>query len=299
MILRFVAFEEIDKRKWNGTVYSAPNGNISGYYWFLKSVLKEWDALIEGDYQSVMPVLRYEPSEFQMEMLSELGPYTVNALTTARIQTFYEAWKERAGAFSYPFNYAVSRLLMEKNEPFIQSASLSYFELSDSYEQHVERYSHEIGTLLKTTKVTDYMFSGQERPEEILKHEKLSDKNNHILYRLMYNAIQRGSGWHAKVSHQYKPESASAFYISDHRSIRMLYKSNRNDPTCWAILQDTFLKGNAGRPMKLYVPKIETPYWGTHQKDIAVFMNTSLQKEHSKTRYSLFNLSFLRKAFRK
>ena len=295
-MLTFVPFEEIDKRKWNGTVYSAPNGNISGYYWFLKSVLKEWDALVEGDYQSVMPLMRYEPSAFQMEMLYELGPYTVNAHTNGRMQAFYEAWKEHSGIFSYPFNHAISRVILEKNDSFIASYGLSYIELRESYERFAERYSQDIKSLLNAAYITDYIFGGQEKPEEILKQEKLSNENKNILYRLMYNAIQRGSGWHAKVSHQNKTDSADSFYISDHRSIRMLYKSNQNDPTCWAILQDTFFKGNTGRPMKLYLPNSEKDQWGGNQQNIAIFHN---KKDPSITRNSLFNFSFLRKAFRK
>jgi len=299
MQLRFVPFEEIDKRKWNGTIYAAPNGNLSGYYWFLKSVLKEWDALIEGDYQSVMPVLRYAPTDFQLKMLYELGPYTVNAQTASRMQGFYEAWKERAGSFSYPFNHAVARILFEKNEASIKSSHLSYIDLSDTYEQLTERYSKEIKTWLNEVKITDFTFNAQERPEEILRQEKLSDENVHILYRLMYNAIQRGSGWHAKVSHQHKQKSAAAFYVSDHRSIRMLYQCKQNDPICWAILQDTFLKGNAGRPIRLFLPSDSQAGWGEYVQKIAITTHQSQQKGLLKTSNNLLSLSFWRNLFSK
>jgi len=53
---RIVPFAEIEKNKWNGTIHYAINGNIFGYYWFLKAVIGEWDAIVEEDYQSVMPI---------------------------------------------------------------------------------------------------------------------------------------------------------------------------------------------------------------------------------------------------
>ncbi len=298
MQLSFVPFEEIDKRKWNGTVYASPNGNISGYYWFLKSVLKEWDALIEGDYQSVMPVFRHEPSDFQMEMLYELGPYTVNAQTHARLHSFYQGWNDRFGAFSYPFNRVMTRLILEKNEDAVHAANRTFLDLSETYEQISGRYLPEINELLQNIKLTDYTFHAQEKPEQIIMGEKLAEENKHILHRLMYNAIQRGCGWHARVSHQYTQKSAAAFYISDHRSIRLLYSLQQNDGECLSLLHDTFLKGNAGRPIRLYLPVDYRSSGGESSEKIAVNARTAGKKTPITVSGNVFSRSFWYKFLR-
>lgn len=297
MQLSFVPFEEIDKRKWNGTVYASPNGNISGYYWFLKSVLKEWDALIEGDYQSVMPVFRYEPSDFQMELLYELGPYTVNALTAARFQSFYQAWNDRSGKLSYPFNRAMSRIILERNEENVHAGDRSFIDLNQSYDKIREQYLPDTREILHNIKLSDYVFHAQEKPEQIIMKEKLAEENKHILYRLMYNAIQRGCGWHSRVSHQHTQKSAAAFYISDHRSIRLLYSLQQNDNTCMVLLDDTFLKGNAGRPIRLYFPVDYKPSGGESYEQVAVFASKALKKTPLAASGTVFSCSFWQKFF--
>lgn len=298
MQLSYVPFEKIDKRKWNGTVYASPNGNISGYYWFLKSVLKEWDALIEGDYQSVMPVFRYKPSDFQMDMLYELGPYTVNAQTTSRLQSFYQGWSDQSGMFSYPFNSVMTRLILEKNEDSVHAANRTFMDLSETYEQISGRYLPETNEILHNIKLTDYTFHAQEKPEQIIMEEKLAEENKHILHRLMYNAIQRGCGWHARVSHQNLRKNAAAFYISDHRSIRMLYSLQQNDKTCLALLHDTFLKGNAGRPIRLYLPIDHKPSGGESSEKVAVHVGKVGKNTPLTTPGKIFSRSFWHKFFK-
>ena len=64
MEIRFVKKEDIDKIKWNSCVHYAINGNIFGYMWFLDSVSKEWDALVEGDYESVLPLFHKIDNNF-------------------------------------------------------------------------------------------------------------------------------------------------------------------------------------------------------------------------------------------
>ncbi len=297
MQFSFVPFEEIDKRKWNGTVYASPNGNISGYYWFLKSVLKEWDALVEGDYQSVMPVFRYEPSDFQIDMLYELGPYTVNALTTARCQSFYQSWKDRSGTFSYPFNRVMTRLLLEKNEDSVHAVNRIFLDLSEPYEQISGRYLSESKEILHNIKLSDYTFHAQEKPEQIIMQEKLREEDKHILHRLMYNAIQRGCGWHARISHQHTLKSAAAFYISDHRSIRMIYSLQQNDNMSFALLHDTFLKGNSGRPIRLYFPVDYKSSGLESSEKVAVYARKVLKNPSLAASANVFSRSFWSKFF--
>lgn len=53
MEIKFVFREEIDKVKWNSCVYYVINGNIFGYMWYLDYIVKDWDVLVEGDYELV------------------------------------------------------------------------------------------------------------------------------------------------------------------------------------------------------------------------------------------------------
>ena len=77
---KFVPFAEIDKNKWNGTVHYAGHGNPYGYYWYLKAVLKEWDAIVEDDYETVFPIIKTPLSTDEYSLLPSLGPYSVNIM---------------------------------------------------------------------------------------------------------------------------------------------------------------------------------------------------------------------------
>ena len=55
-MIRYIQHEEIDKIKWDKCINNAPNGLIYGLYDYLDCMSKNWDALIFGDYEMVMPL---------------------------------------------------------------------------------------------------------------------------------------------------------------------------------------------------------------------------------------------------
>ena len=93
MDLRLIKKENLDKTKWNSCVHYALNGNVFGYKWFLDSVSKEWDALIEGDYESILPLFYTFENNFSyhQSLLRESGIYSIHLLSKKRIENFIEA----------------------------------------------------------------------------------------------------------------------------------------------------------------------------------------------------------------
>ena len=93
--IRFIAHQDIDKVKWNSCVHYATNNNIFGYWWYLRNTAKEWDALVEGDYESVLPLIS-KPSAnvgslYLPELIREAGIYSIHLLSHARVNAFLEA----------------------------------------------------------------------------------------------------------------------------------------------------------------------------------------------------------------
>lgn len=252
MKLEFVPFEKIDKNKWNGTVHYALNGNVYGYFWYLRSVVKEWDALIEGDYQSVMPIPRNNWSDFELDLISSAGPYTVNALTESRIREFYTKWKDAASKYSYPFNERLTTHLVKIDNHKFKAATLSRINLSESYDELVNNYTFDTKSEIDNLNHVYFSFSPMERPEVFLAHEKLTLPEKNILFRLFYNAIQRGTGICIKVINTNKNTSAFAFFISDAGKIYTVYTGRQNDTQAELLLFDTFIKNNSAKPVSLH-----------------------------------------------
>ena len=53
-MIRFLEHNAIDFRKWDATI--ARCGNVYAYSWYLDIVHPQWGALVEDDYQAVMPI---------------------------------------------------------------------------------------------------------------------------------------------------------------------------------------------------------------------------------------------------
>jgi hypothetical protein len=54
--IRYLARNEIDIEKWDQCILNAPNGLIYARSFYLDSMTENWSALVEGDFQYVMPL---------------------------------------------------------------------------------------------------------------------------------------------------------------------------------------------------------------------------------------------------
>src|ERR1041385_1955582 len=55
--MRFLKRNDIDAVKWNNCIASAANSLPYAFSWYLDAVAENWDALVEGDYKTVMPLV--------------------------------------------------------------------------------------------------------------------------------------------------------------------------------------------------------------------------------------------------
>jgi hypothetical protein len=251
MTLDFVPFEDIDKNKWNGNIHYSPNGNIYGYHWYLKSVIKEWDAIVEGDYQSVMPIPRRPLTTFEQSLLPYLGPYTVNGYSAQRAQTFYEKWKQYRKDGYYGFNARFGKLI-DREESTLIVKNHHYINLQPSYDQITEKYSSRAHLLLNEATRQTFVYGSDIKPETLIENENLNESEKSTLYRIMYNAVQRSVGWSLKVENKSSGGVAKSFFISDKSGIYEIFSSSQNDETNHLLMLDTLIRSNAGKPIRLY-----------------------------------------------
>ena len=93
--IRYVPFNEIDKVKWNSCIHFAINSEVSGYYWWLKAVVKEWDALVEGDYESVLPIFYKRDiwgrkTIYHPPLVGRIGIQSIHLLSRKRVTAMLE-----------------------------------------------------------------------------------------------------------------------------------------------------------------------------------------------------------------
>lgn len=54
--IQFIPGKEVDTDKWDRCIQEDPNGLIYNTSWYLDTLGAEWDALVKGDYEAVMPL---------------------------------------------------------------------------------------------------------------------------------------------------------------------------------------------------------------------------------------------------
>jgi Acetyltransferase (GNAT) domain len=54
--IRYLTYQQINKTKWDACIDNAGNGLIYAYSFYLDAMAKNWDALVLGDYDAVMPL---------------------------------------------------------------------------------------------------------------------------------------------------------------------------------------------------------------------------------------------------
>ncbi len=95
MAIRYLKHNQIDKRKWNNCIKCSFNGIVYAYSWYLDIVSENWDALVEDDYISVMPLTKkvkygvnylYQPSFTQ-----QLGVFSSQRLDVDLVDKFINA----------------------------------------------------------------------------------------------------------------------------------------------------------------------------------------------------------------
>jgi hypothetical protein len=92
-MIHYLEHKDIDKKKWDAAI--AECGNIYAYSWYLDIVHPGWEALVEEDYQSVMPLTGGKKFGvnylYQPYFVQQLGVFSTSPLTSEKTQVFLEA----------------------------------------------------------------------------------------------------------------------------------------------------------------------------------------------------------------
>lgn len=274
MDIRRLAREEIEKARFNGCVHYAPNGNVFGYMWYLDFVAKDWEALVEGNYQSVFPLV-HRPGRligkelYQPKMMRELGIYSVKALSSARIRAFLDAIPDE-------YRY-IDITLNERNRPpedtdFTVSEKTNFqLLLNEPYEVLARRYSSGLIERLQRAEEAGLLPVTNIKPEAIAdfyrKHTTEKDqveRTFHALQRIMYNVLHRGQGFATAIKDTDENLCAVNFYIFSHGKMVSLVpvaSPYGREYGALELMTDLALRSNENRPLLLdFNTETEAPF---------------------------------------
>jgi len=145
-LIRYLTHIEIDKSKWNQCIDKATNKLIYAYSTYLDAMADQWDAIVMGDYEIVMPLtwrkkfgIKYL---YQPAFVQQLGLFSNRDIDNAIVEAFLELAYCKFQFAEINLNFQQSefnfnkKLITSKKNNFISvvspSKAVSLFE-SDSY----------------------------------------------------------------------------------------------------------------------------------------------------------------------
>jgi hypothetical protein len=91
-LIEYISNEKIDFKKWDKCIKKAFNGNIFAYSWYLNIVSRKWNALVEDDYERVMPLpqslLAGNEIIIHPKLAGQLGIFSTSTLNEFHLSSF-------------------------------------------------------------------------------------------------------------------------------------------------------------------------------------------------------------------
>jgi hypothetical protein len=261
MEIQFVKKENLDKIKWNSCVHYALNGNVFGYKWFLDSVSKEWDALVEGDYESVFPLFQttFDYSDYHQTIIKESVIYSIHLLSQKRISAFIEAIPASYKNIDIQFKRGIQLPAYDRFN--INQKNNHQLFLQSPYDTIQNNYSETLKDSLKNAKHHNLKPISSLKPEKVaalFKENSIKSKEMeaafHAYQRIMYNALHRGWGFASGIVDKNNNLLAAAFFIYSHGKVLALLSPQSTEGKALGardLLFDFFIRNNAGRPQIL------------------------------------------------
>ncbi|MCP4551705.1 MAG: hypothetical protein GY834_06615 [Bacteroidetes bacterium] len=201
-MIKYIQHNDIDLVKWDDCITRSFNGMVYAFSWYLDSVCKNWDALVEDDYVRVFPLpvkikfgfdLIYQPFFTQ-----QLGVFSQKILTEEVVINFLN---------TIPSNFKYLELNLNTfnkidSDNYQITPQLNHeLDLINTYENLAKKYSKNLKRNLKKANESQLSIIPNIKPDDIIelfrqnkgkgiKH--LTDRDYLSLKRLVYSAIHRG-----------------------------------------------------------------------------------------------------------
>ncbi|BDS15051.1 hypothetical protein [Aureispira anguillae] len=232
MEVRLLKRDEIDVPKWNGCVHYAANSKIYGYTWYLDNVTNDWMGLVEGDYQSVFPLVWNDrmlkiKQIYQPFLCQQLGLFTVNVRSKERIAKFLEAIPSDFKYWDIALNDGNRNVLKLKEYEVLEKQNY-HLDLNKPYDELYQAYSKNIKRNIKKAKNHNLFLTSNLKPEtfvaevkkaQIAKGIKHPEALYHTAHRIIWNCLHRGKGVISAAFDTDKNLCAATFFMFDGAAI--------------------------------------------------------------------------------
>lgn len=263
-MIRFLEHSEIDKDRWNKAVSEASNSTIFVDFDFLSIGCPDWCALVEDDYQSIMPLpVRSKLSIkyiFVPFFYSRMGIFSPKKITPELVKEFVNA---------IPRKYKQIDLFLNENNPcdLIDTKAVEMVShrmgLNRSYETIAQQYSQNTSRNIKAAKKQELQYTEEASIKEIIhlfqqnrgqqKTVRYKKKDYFTLIRIAHHAYSHGNlDTIGAISEGQL--IAGALFLKDHDRTWFWFSGRDNaqaDKKAMFFLIDEYIQRHAGQLVTL------------------------------------------------
>jgi hypothetical protein len=263
-VIRYLKHNEIDKAKWDKAIDESVNDLIYGYSWYLDIVCPNWDALVEDDYESVMPLTGNK--KYGVDYLyppyfaQQLGVFSRKNISQEKVEEFLNAIPPHYKFLEINLNtqntFDISGFQVKKNI----NLELA---LNPSYELLRKQFSEDTKRNIKKAAKNEVSSKKNVAPSGIInifrkntgkKISNLSDKNYKVLAKLIDTCAEKkyAEVWGA-FTKENKLCAGVVWLVKNHRAIFLFSATDAEAKRSGAMffLIDKFIQEQAGKEMIL------------------------------------------------
>lgn len=264
-MIRYLENHQIDFEKWDDCIDRSINGIFYAHSWYLEMTAPGWDALVEGDYETVMPLPNRKKMGvnyiYQPFFVQQLGIFSTQSLSAEVNNRFLKAIPSR---FSFAdFNLNTYNQLDDLSHVKVTKRLTHHLDLIEPYEQIAKRYSANTRRNIKKAEKAGVFVTSYGRPEEIIEAFRqnrgkslrtYAESDYKVLKHLIYSGMHRGM---ATVMSAYTAENtfcAGVVFFQSHRKTVFLFSGSNalaRENGAMFMLVDHYIREMAGRELVL------------------------------------------------
>lgn len=256
--IRYIKHIDIDSVKWNRCIDNSPNALIYAYFWYLNLVCNNWDAIVYGNYEYVMPVpIRYKFGinyVYQPYFAQQLGIFPA---PSEKIQEYFsgELFKQFR-LINYQINAQLNKanfssFTLSERVNLVLTLSENYETISDRYTAHTKRNINKANKL--KTKVSREI-SSEDYFNSFKSRYPLASGEMNRLKQIVKSSQKNGTGEFYGVFSTNNNLCAAVFFLRSNKRVVLLSSfsidEGRKNRSMFAII-DNFIQHNSNTALLL------------------------------------------------
>lgn len=233
-MIRYIENKDIDYEKWDSCIQTAMNENIYAQSYYLDLACEDWHALVENNYESVMPLCvknRMGISYIiQPPFSQQHGVFSSRPITEEKIKEFLQ---------QIPQSYRFINIHLNADNPIQQQKSIAvlphknlYVNLRQKIETIRKSYSTNHKRNIKKAAKNNLSILLNQKPDDLItlylqgngkRYPALTENEIYILKRLIYSSIYRGQGISMGVYSPNNTLCAGCFLLFSKRNIFFIF----------------------------------------------------------------------------